>query len=221
VRLFRTQASFLTISHVVHFVAFHNAFAPHLHVLDSLKVASQTQTSTRDVMKAVLLTLVIVLVVTIPGYLMLIHYYGFEHGLTSSSWWNFWNYEEPQHGMAYTAIPSIFNRINPGISIPIGWAIIGFVMYMRRERVGFPLSPVGVVMASGLSYFNHYSTYVIWMPIIIVFVVKRVIYRWFGVGFFRQKVIPVLLFGMMGLMTGMFVYKLIFVVMGRGILRPY
>ncbi|HUW57339.1 MAG TPA: DUF6785 family protein [Planctomycetota bacterium] len=219
--LFRTQASFLTISHVVHFVAFHSAFAPHLHVLDSLKVASQTQTSTRDVMKAVALTLVIALVVTIPGYLMLIHYYGFEHGETSSDWWNFWNYEEPQHGMAYNAIPSIFNRFNPGVSILIGWIIIGVVMYFRRERVRFPLSPVGVVMAAGLSYFNNYTTYVIWLPIIIVLVVKRIIYRWFGVGFFRQKVVPVLLFLMMGLMTGMFIYKLIFAAMGKGFLRPY
>jgi hypothetical protein len=94
-------------------------------------------------------------------------------------------------------------------------------MYMKRERVGWPFSPVGVVIAAGLSYFRSYSTGTIWLPILIVLVVKRIIYRWFGVRFFRERVIPVVLFAMMGLMTGMFIYKVIFMALGRGFMRPY
>lgn len=219
--LFRTQASFLTISDALQFGAYQNAFAPHLHVLDSLKVAGQTGTSARDVMKAVLVTMLFSLAVVVPGYIMLIHYYGFEHGFTSDTWWNFWNYGQPQHGIGYIAIPTIFDRWPPWVSVPLGVAIVGFVMYMRREYLWFPFSAVGVVIAAGLSYFGHYSTTSIWFPIIIALVVKHTVYRWFGVRFFREKVVPVVLFGMMGLMTGMFIYKLLFTAMGRGFLRPY
>ena len=220
-RLFKTQPSFLAASHVIHFGAYHSAFAPHLHVLDALKVASQTNTNPRDVMKAVFLTLLISLVVMIPGYLIVVHYYGFEHGATPGSWWNFFNYEQAQHAIAYGENPTFFNRIKPWVSIPIGMTIIGFAMYMKREHVRFPFSPVGIVISAGFSYFGNYSTRTIWLPILIVLVVKRVIYRWFGVKFFREKAIPVILHVMMGLMTGMFIYKIIFAAMGHGFMRPY
>ena len=217
----RTQASYLTIGHMVHFGAYHNTFSPHLSVLYSLKIASQTNTRARDVMKAVMLTLLIVLVVAIPCYLVLIHHYGFDHGATKNRWNNLYNYEQPMGNIAYKHKSSYFNRIAPWVSVPIGMAIIGFVMYMRRERVGFPFSPVGVVISVGWSYFGHYGTQTIWFPIVIVLVVKTLMFKWFGVRFFRERVIPTVIMAMMGLMTGMFVYKLIIGALGRGYLRPY
>jgi len=220
--LFKTQASFLSIGDTIHFGAFHNTFSPHLHLFDALKVASHTNSSTRDVLKAVLLTLAISLVVVVPGYISVIHYYGFDHGMTSDDWSNFFSYAQAQHPIGYEENPSFFNTIQPWVSIPIGLALIGLVMYLRREYVGFPFSPVGIVMCAGHSYFGTgHRTTVIWFSILIVLVVKRVIYRWFGVGFFRQRVIPVVMFAMMGLMTGMLVYKVIFASMGRGFMRPY
>jgi hypothetical protein len=123
--------------------------------------------------------------------------------------------------IANVAIPTIFDKFAPWVSVPVGAAIIGFVMYMKREYLWFPFSAVGVVIAAGLSFFGHYSTTSIWFPIIIVLVVKRVIYRWFGVKFFRERVVPVVLFAMMGLMTGMFIYKMIFAAMGKGFLTLY
>lgn len=220
--LFKTQASFLSVGHVLHFGAYHNTFAPHLHLFYALRVASHTNTSPRDVLKAVFLTLAVALVVTIPLYLIVIHYYGFDHGMTSNDWSNFFNYAQPHHPIGYEENPSFFNALHPAVAILVGGALIGLVMYLRRERAGFPLSPVGIVITAGHSYFGGgYRTAVIWLPILIVLVVKHVIYRWFGVKFFREKVIPVVLFAMMGLMTGMFIYKLIFASMGRGFMRPY
>jgi len=220
-RLFKTQPSFLQASHVIHFGAYHSAFAPHLHALDALKVASQTNTSARDVMKAILLTLVVTLVLVIPAYLMIVHYYGFGHGMTPNAWQNFFNYEQAQHAIAYAENPTFFNRIKPWVSVPIGMAIVGFAMYMKREHVRFPFSPVGIVISAGPAYFGNYGTRTIWLPILIVLIVKRVIYRWFGVKFFRERALPVVLHVMMGLMTGMFIYKMIFAAMGRGFMRPY
>jgi len=220
-RLFKTQASFLQVSHVLHFGAYHTTFAPHLYALDALKVASQTNTSPRDVMKGVVLTLLVSLVLVIPGYLVAVHYYGFEHGATAGDWHNFFNYSQPQHAIAYAENPTFFNHIKPWVSVPIGVALIGIVMYVRREHVGFPLSPVGIVLAAGYSYFGNYGTGTIWLPILIVLLLKRVVYRWFGVKFFREKALPVVLYVMMGLMTGMFIYKIIFTAMGRGFMRPY
>ncbi len=221
--LFRTQGSFLSLSGLIHFAAYHNAFSPHLHALDSLRMASGTNTDTRDVMKGILLSLLVGAVVVVPLYLVVIHYYGFEHGATSSDWFNFWNYSEPQHGIAYSEFPTIFNRWGVWSWIPIlvGAGIVGLIMYFRRERVGFPLSPAGFVIAGAMSYFTHYSTSAIWFPMLIVLLVKLVIYKWFGVAFFRRRVIPVVLFAMMGLMSGMLLYKIILASMGRGFLRPY
>ena len=156
-----------------------------------------------------------------PLYLMFIHHYGFDRSATKARWQNVYNYEQPMGNIAYKHKSAFFNRTPAYVVLPAGILLIGAVMYLRRERVGFPFSPVGVVMTAGLSYFNNYTTYVIWLPIIIVLVVKRIIYRWFGVGFFRRKVIPVLMFLMMGLMTGMFIYKLVFAALGKGFLRPY
>jgi hypothetical protein len=220
--IFKTQGSFLTIGHTLQFGAFANGFAPHLHLLEALKVASQTRTNTRDVLKAVLLTMAICVVVAVPGYLMVVHYYGFERGTTSDNYLNFFNYAEGHHPIGYQENPDFFYRIGPWWSVPIGVMLIGVVMYLRREYAGFPLSPVGIVMCAGYSYFGTgYRTGSIWFAILIVLVVKRVIYRWYGVGFFRRKVIPVVLFAMMGLMTGMLIYKVIFASMGRGFMRPY
>ena len=98
---------------------------------------------------------------------------------------------------------------------------MGFVIYMRREHVGFPFSPVGIVICAGHSYFSGYRTGELWFPILIVLLLKRAIYRWFGVRFFGQKVIPVVMHLMMGLMTGMLIFKIIFAAMGRGFMRPY
>jgi len=220
--IFKTQGSFLTVGHTLQFGAFHNGFTPHLHLFEALKVASQTGTSTRDVLKAVLLTMVIGVVVAVPGYLCVVHYYGFEHGTTSDDYLNFFNYAQAHHPIGYQENPDFFYRIGPWVSVPIGVALIGVVMYLRREYAGFPLSPAGIVMCAGYSYFGTgYRTAGIWFSILIVLVVKRMIYRWYGVGFFRRRVIPAVLFAMMGLMTGMFVYKLIFASMGRGFMRPY
>ena len=217
--LWRTQASFLSVSHVLHFGGYHNAFAPHLHLFDALRIASQNGTSTRGLMKAVFLTVLIALVVVIPGYVMLIHYYGFYHGPTTDAWMNFYNYQQAQAIVAYSAIPrSEFNWP----SLAFGFLVVGLVMYLRREHAKFPLSAVGLVMCGiSTSWFPNYSTDVIWLPIIIVLVVKYVIYRWFGVKFFRTRAIPVVTCLMMGLMTGMFIYKLFFAVTGKGFLKPY
>ncbi len=219
--IYNTQASFLTTSNIMHFGAFHNAFAPHLHVLDSLKVAYGTNTKTRDVMKAVFLTFLIVLIVVIPLYLIVVHYYGFDRSATKNTWFNFWSYEQSQHAIAFNTKASTFNRIPPWWMVISGVTLMGVIMYYRREKVGFPLSPVGVIMAGGMSYFGNYNTSVIWLPILMIYVVKRLVYRWFGVKFFREKVIPVVLFVMMGLMTGMLIFKLLFAAMGQGFLRPY
>ncbi|HUV39062.1 MAG TPA: DUF6785 family protein [Planctomycetota bacterium] len=219
--MMETPASYLTIGQVIHFGAYHSAFGPHVHLIDALSIASHTRTRTRDVMTAVFLTLAVTLVVVIPLYLVAVHYYGFAHGGTMDRWHAFYNYMQPMRNIGYAYASSFFTRLAPWVGIPIGVALIGVVMYLRRERVGFPLSPVGVVIASGLSYFGDYSTPTIWFPIVIVLLVKRMIYRWFGVAWFQRRVIPTVLFVMMGLMTGMFVYKLIFAALGRGFMRPY
>ena len=35
----------------------------------------------------------------IPGYLVIIHHFGMEHGASGEAYSNFWNYSCPQHSM--------------------------------------------------------------------------------------------------------------------------
>lgn len=217
--LFRTPPSYFAIGHTIHFGAFHNVFSPHLHLLYALKVAYQTGTNTRDVMKAVVVTLLVGMPLVMFGYLVLIHHYGFEHGETAAEY-SCYTYSQPMIRMAYEATPTVFSRVKPWVFLPLGMAIVGVVMYMRREYVGFPLSPVGIVVSAAMSM-NGYGTADIWFSMIIILVGKWVIYRWFGVGFFRDKVLPVVVYAMMGLMTGMFIFKVLFASLGRGFLRGY
>jgi len=155
----------------------------------------------------------------IPGYLIVIHHFGMEHGASGEAYTNFWNYSYPQHGIGYSVVPSWMRKMPPYIPLSLGVGLVGIVMYLRREYVGFPFSPVGIVITSGLSYFGHYSTDKIWLPIIIALVVKGTVYKWFGVKFFRQRLMPVVAYAMMGLMTGMVIYNLLLIVIGGGILQ--
>jgi hypothetical protein len=217
--IFRTQASFLGTGNVLNFGAYQGTFSPYLSTMYSLKMAADTHTRVRDVVKTVFLTLFLGAVIMVPMYVVIIHRFGFEHGEATSDWFSFWKYSQPYHAIGYGETPSFFNRIPPWVSVPIGVLIVGVTMYLRREYVGFPLAPVGIVITAGGAYFGDaYATSVIWLPIVIVFVVKRVIYKWFGVRFFHERVTPVVLFAMMGLMTGMIIYKVMFAVMGRGFL---
>jgi hypothetical protein len=217
IRFYNTQASFLSIGHVVLFGAYHNAFAPHLHVLYALKLANQNRTDPRDVMKAVGIALLLGVLVVIPLYLVVVHNYGFGHGDISERYENFFNYEVGHYDIGANTNPSMFNRYPLWLSIPAGTALIGVIMYLKRERVGFPLSPVGVIVGVGVCYpGGAYATEYIWFSILIVYLIKLMIYRWFGVGFFRKRVLPMVVFAMMGLMTGMLVYKMMFAALGRG-----
>ncbi len=217
--VFKTPASFLSVSHVLHFASYHNTFAPHLHLFDALKIANQTNTRTRDIVKAAAIVLAIGLIVVIPGYLILIHHYGFDRSATTEEWHNFFSYEQPQHIIAYSKKTGVAYGWTSTI---IGFFLIGWVMYMRREHIRFPFSAVGLVMCGvGGAYFGDYSTSRIWLPYVMVLVAKYAMYRWFGVRFFREKVIPTVMMIMMGMMTGMILFKLMFAMMGRGFLRPY
>jgi hypothetical protein len=215
--IWNTQGSFLAISHAIHFGSLHNTFGPHLHVFDALRIASHTGTRTREVMKTVFLTLLIVLLIVVPGYLMLIHYYGFDRSNATDEWLNFYNYEQPQHIIGYG---NITGEPFGWVSMCAGFAVFGIVMHMRRSVVVFPIAPVGLLFCgmSG-SWFPNWGATQVWFPVIIVFVVKRTIYRWFGVKFFRERTIPIVLHLMMGLMAGTFICKMLFAALGRGFLR--
>jgi hypothetical protein len=215
--IWNSQSSFLTISHSIHFGSYHNTFGPHLHVFDALRIASHTGTRTREVMRASFITLIIGLLVVVPGYLMLMHYYGFNRSNVTDEWLNFFNYEQPQHIIGYG---NITGEPFGWVEMVLGFVIFGLVMYVRRNSVIFPIEPVGLLFCgmSG-SWFPNWGAPQIWFPIIIVLVVKRMIYRWFGVKFFRERTIPVVLHLMMGLMTGMFIYKMLFAALGKGFLR--
>jgi len=217
--LWRTQGSFFAIGHCIHFGAYHNTIAPHLGFFSALKIAHLNHTSTRDVLKAAVITLLLSVPLVVIGYLVLIHHFGFEHGTTPATYADY-TFSQPMLRMAYEATPTIFSAVPPWFSVPVGVTLIGVVMYLRREHVRFPFSPVGVVLTAALST-RAYGTPDIWFAMVIALVVKTAIYRWFGVAFFRTRAMPILVYLMMGLMTGMLIFRILFAAMGYGFLRSY
>ncbi|HUV40063.1 MAG TPA: DUF6785 family protein, partial [Planctomycetota bacterium] len=215
--LWHTQGSFFSIAHVIEFGAYHNTFAPHIGFFSALKMAHVTRTDVRDVTRAVVITLLAAVPVVFVGYLVLIHRVGFQHGTTAAQYANY-TFSQPTLRMAYEATPTIFSAVPPWFSVPVGMGIIGLVMHLRREHVRFPLSPVGVVLTGALSQ-HGYGTPDIWFPMLLVLAAKRVTYKWFGVRFFHERALPVVMSVMMGLMTGMLIYRVLFAAIGRGFIR--
>jgi len=215
--LWHTRGSFFAIGHVLFFGAYHNTFAPHIGLFGALKMAYVNGTKTRDVLKAVVVTLVVTIPLVFVGYLTLIHHFGFEHGYTSAAYANY-TFSQPMLRMAYEATPTLFSAIPPWFGLVVGAVIIGAVMYMKREYVRFPFSPVGVVITAAFSQ-RGYGTRDIWFLIVVAFLMKRAIYKWFGVKFFRTRALPVVIYVMMGLMTGMLIYRMLFAAVGRGLIQ--
>lgn len=218
--MFRTQSGFLHGGYVGLFGCYANTYGPHLHVLEAFRLGSRNGTPSRDILIAALITFLLVLVVAFPVYITLVHYFGYDN-CNPGDWSNIFSHAQATWAIGYGEYPSWWAQTQPYIYIPIGFVIIGVIMYLRREYVGFPFSPVGYVMAVCASYNGDWTTSAIWLPMVIAYVVKRVTFKWFGVGWFQGRMAPVLMRVMLGIVTGMAVFLLLFLFLRVGFMKTY
>ncbi len=219
-RWWNTQMGFLSHWYSWHFGVTFRRWGPHNQFLDTFKIGHETGARPRDIFRAIVLAMMVAAIVTPILTLAISYKYGYG-GKNVPMYW----YEDyiTNTGRAYIFGTSSMEPPKHLDQSPIyTWPVLcffitGVIMYMRREYVWFPLHPVGFVM-SGWMYQAFGGVREMWFTLIVVYLVKKLIFKWFGVRHFRERVQPVLVFLAMGLVLGMLMFLLRYAVeQGAGV----
>ena len=208
------------------------SFGPHNMLLDAFKVAHELKVHARTIAAAIALTMIAVAVITPLLYVQLMYSYGFENSFQGglSTWQSFtqWSERGISYGMYstsrffYSPAATWYDRYATIFNVGYGIATIGLLMYLRREYPRFPLSPVGVVIASEgwlLGQGLPLGTDQIWFSFLAAWAVKALLFRWVGVRTFREKVQPVVIMLLCGMILGMMLFIFRHVAIGQGALK--
>lgn len=191
---------------------------PHTQLMEGFKLAEETRTRRVDLLKAMGLTTAMVLVMTIPLFLIFAYTFGYDGTSAAGGDWahysmwtyfaNTWATREPSKE---------FIEVNLPLFLLLGTAIVGAIMYLRREFIWFPLSPVGCFLGATIGGMCRFGVDRVWFTVLAAFALKAVLFKWYGVRIFQQKILPVVINVLMGLVTGMLIYLVIWAVKGQGV----
>ena len=207
------------------------SYGPQNVLMEVFKIAHEVRANIRQIGLAILLAVVVGAVLTPPLYLKLIYTYGFENtyqeGFSVYNSFTQWSERACSYGIHSTS--RIY--INPGagswfmvyqnvIWTAVGIVIVGVLTYLRREYVWFPLSPVGYVLAGEVvgTRVMYVTPDYMWFTILLAWIVKKLVFRWLGVRYYNERMLPSLLYLLLGIMFGMLLYILRYVSMGKGFL---
>jgi hypothetical protein len=206
-------------------------FGPQNMLIEIFKIAHEVRANVRQIGLAILLAVVVVALLTPPLYVKLIYLYGFEN--TYQEGWSAYNSftQWSERACSYGIHSASRVYINPGagnwfmvyqapIWMLICIGIVGVLTYLRREYVWFPFSPVGFVLASEVvgTRVMYYTPDNMWFTILLAWVIKKLVFRWLGVRYYNERMLPALLYLLMGIMFGMLLYLLKYVSLGKGFL---
>jgi len=195
------------------------SLGPHNMLLEAFKVAHELRVNARDVAKAVLITMLLVAVVTPVLFITVMHAYGFETNFTGklTTWHDFmqWSERAASYGIHSTSQVFMFKgetgyaKYKSIFHLFYGIGIIGILFYLRREYPRFPFSPVGVVIAAEFFYGSRgmpVSADHVWFSYLVVWIAKLLIFRWLGVRYFRERIVPAAIMLLCGMIFGMTIY---------------
>ena len=194
------------------FASFFRIYGPQGWFLGAFKVGHDTGTRANDILKAIVFALLVGALVAAP---MTLHYgykYGYSTGRPLSTWSEdtfTWMNRTYIFGTSPMEPPIHFDRSKLYTLPLMCFVVVGVLMYLRREYSWWPFHPVGFVTAGFLAG-NMGNPGSFWFTIFIAWLLKRQIFRWFGVRFFRQRVQPLFVFAMMGIVMGIIIYLLRF-----------
>jgi hypothetical protein len=206
-------------------------FGPQNVLMEIFKIAHEVRANVRQIGLAILLAVVVVALLTPPLYLKLIYTYGFENTY-QEGWAPYQSFTQwSERACSYGIHSTSRVYINPGagswfmvyqapIWMLVGIVIVGGLTYLRREYVWFPFSPVGFVLASEVvgTRVMYYTPDTMWFTVLLAWVLKKLVFRWLGVRYYNERMLPSLLYLLMGIMFGMLLYILRYVSMGKGFL---
>jgi len=196
------------------------SLGPHNMLLEAFKVGHELRVHARDVAKAVLITMLVVVLVTPALFILLMHCYGYENNFTGklTTWHDFmqWSERAAAYGIRstsqifmYRGETGFYRRYEGIFAMGFGVLIIGVLFHLRREYPRFPFSPVGVVLAAEFFYGSRgmpFSADFVWFSYLLVWVVKVLIFRWLGVKWFRERMVPATIMLLCGMIFGIMIY---------------
>ncbi|MHC4714670.1 MAG: DUF6785 family protein [Planctomycetota bacterium] len=193
------------------FASFYRMYGPQGWFLDAFKVGHESGASNRDILRAVVTGLVLGCLIAAPLTLRTSYTYGYVSGRPLSAW-----YEDTFTWMNRTYIFGTSSMEPPRhydvwrlYTLPLMcFLIVGVMMYLRREYAWFPFHPVGFIIGAMIT--GPANGRFFWFTILVAWAFKKLIFKWFGVRFFRDKVRPVLVFAMMGMVMAIALYLLRF-----------
>jgi hypothetical protein len=205
-----TPPGFVSHLYTWEFGSYYKRWAPHNSFLDTFKIGHETGATPKDILKALVLAMTVAAVVTPILTIHLSYVYGLG-GVNLPMYY----YEEYMSatGHAMTFGTTLNHPPNHFDDSPIFvWPVVAFfamgvMVYMRREYVWFPFHPIGFLVGAWLwQPFAGVSD--MWFTFFVAWLLKRSLFKWFGIRFFRDKVQPILVFIIMGMVLGIILYVL-------------
>ena len=207
-------------------------FGPHNMLLEVFQIGHELRLRARSLALAVGVTMLLVVLIVPPLYLKLIYLYGYENSyqgaMTTFTGISQWAEQAASYGVhsasnwLNVASPSFYERYRTFFFMLYGFSLIGVLFHLRREFPRFPINPVGVVVAAeawNIGYGAPFDADKVWFSFLLAGVVKLLIFRWMGVKTFQEKVQPVVLMLLCGMILGIMLYVLRYASVGIGVLK--
>jgi len=172
---------------VVQNVNFSNGYVSAM--LDVYKIGYDSNTNPKEIFKSSVIATVIALLLFVP--LALIREY--HVGLINTNWGSTMlsapvNFRYDPSWWHYAPLRDA-GEPSPLIHVLIGVIIMGLVMYARTKWIWFPLNPAGLIIGNSSMCLGNVG----FLPFGVIFVawlIKIIIYKAVGGGFFRERVQP-------------------------------
>jgi len=207
------------------------SYGPQNVLCEIFKIAHEVKANVRQIGAGILIAMVLGALLVPPLYVKLMYMYGFENsyqeGLSIYRGFTSWSERAISYGIYSTSrvyyLPGQSNwflEYQNVIWTLTGIGIVGLMMYLRREYVWFPLSPVGFVLAAEQigTRMGSLSADRVWFSFLLAWVIKTLVFRWLGVRYYNERIVPLILYALCGMMFGMLLYILRYVSLGKGFL---
>lgn len=186
-------------------------------ILDAFALADSTRAKVRDVFKGVAIATVLALAIGMPLFLIAVHYIGYDNMPMAGAWGNYFLTTNKAYNYYVKMRPSHFTTYG------VEWVLLGAGIYivcfaLRRRYARFPIEPMGMFIAAAWSSHTALGTDDCWFTWVLAWLAKSIIFRWYGVRAFQEKVVPWLVYALMGIVMGMMLYLFLSaVLLARGL----
>ncbi|MFC1479413.1 DUF6785 family protein [Planctomycetota bacterium] len=204
--------NYQTLYHLETFGAYAKSMGPASQILDAFSLADSTNSRNRDIFKAVVIGMVVALILVMPFFLTAMYHKGYDNTPYGGSWSNIFGSTDKAYRYHVKYYPGMFKKVSLWW-IVLGAAIYGVCMYLRREYARFPIEPMGLMLVGADGGRSRLGTDYIWFTFIVALFIKWIIFRWYGVRTFQEKVVPFLIYCLMGMTLGIVLYMFLTIVL--------